>query len=56
MFESPLVSIDKDQTDNTDVTLGMETIESDEFKMDMNDGMSIEPMPSVTHTQGPEHI
>ena len=30
--------------------------EGAEIEMDINDGMFIEPMPSVTRKQGPEHI
>ena len=56
VFDSPLVSIDKDKAEVSEISLGMEIVDSGEYDMEIDDGMYIEPMPSVNRKQGPEHI
>lgn len=56
VFDLPLVSSDNEQVESNEISLGMETVDLGEYDMEIDDGKSIEPMPSVVRTQGPEHI
>ena len=56
VFDPPLVSIDNDQVEVNEISVSMETVELGEYDMEIDDSMSIEPMPCVNRKQGPEHI